>query len=218
VNSTFDHTSLLKAESDDRVGVITLLIRASRVMAEHAKQALRCRVARVALERIRRNPATLVRALGTAHQVLIVCHGNIIRSAFAGRLLQQQLGETADIRIASAGVQAMPGRPSHPLAVLEARRVGVDLTQHAASRITADDVRASDVVLTVDLIQYVALRDRFPDVRDKLFLLTALEPAIPLEIDDPVMGDRTAFERCFAHINLAIDPIRRVIEQSRTRR
>lgn len=218
MNSTLDNTSLLKADPDDRVGVVTLLIRASRVMAEHAKQALRCRVARVTLERVRRNPAALVRALETAHQVLIVCHGNIIRSAFAARLLQQQLGETADIRIASAGVQATPGRPSHPFAVLEARRLGVDLIQHAASRITEDDVRASDVVLTVDLFQYIALRDRFPKIHDKLFLLTTLEPAIPLEIDDPVMGNRTAFESCFAQITRAVDPIRRVIEQSRTRR
>jgi protein-tyrosine-phosphatase len=218
VNSTLENSSLLKSESDDRIGVITLLIRASLVMAAHAKQALRCRVARVAQERIRRNPAPLVRALSTAHQVLIVCHGNIIRSAFAARLLRQQLGETADIRIASAGVQATPGRPSHPLAVLEARRLGVDLTQHTASRITADDVRDSDIVFTVDLIQYVALRDRFPDVRDKLFLLTSLEPAVPLEIDDPVMGDIKAFEGCFAHIHRAIGPIRRVIDPPGTRR
>jgi protein-tyrosine-phosphatase len=203
--------SLLESEPEYRPGSIVLFVTLVRYAAERAKQAVTYSVARAVTSRTRRDPAKIVRALRDARQVLIVCHGNIIRSAFAARLMQQMLGATGRVRFASAGVEATPGRPPHPVALRIAARHRVDLSRHAASRISADDVRASDVVFAVDVPQYVALRSRFPEAKERIFLLTALAPRTPLEIADPIFGDDRAFEACFAHITQAVEPIGRVI-------
>jgi protein-tyrosine-phosphatase len=68
-------------------------------------------------------------------------------------------------------------------------------------------MQASDVVLAVDLIQLVVLRERFPEARRKIHLLTSLAPSTPMEIADPINGDDRAFEVCFDHITQAVDAI-----------
>jgi protein-tyrosine-phosphatase len=216
VSSLETGPSLLETEADLRPGSVVLFITLVRYAADRARQAVIHSIARFITSRTRRDPARVVRALRAARHVLIVCHGNIIRSAFAARLMQQKL-ESMGVRFASAGVEATPGRPPHPIALRIAARHHVDLSCHAASRVSAEEVRASDVVFAVDVPQFVALRARFPEARDKIFLLTSLAPTTPLEIADPIFGDDHAFETCFAHITQAVDPIGRVIaEPSRT--
>ena len=202
--------TLVEPEAEYRPGSIVLFITLVRYAVERARLGVVYSIARAKTNRTRRDPAKIIRALRNAKQVLIVCHGNIIRSAFAGRLMAQRLG-SGRVRVVSAGVEATPGRPPHPIALRIAARHRVDLSRHAASRVSAEDMRASDVVFAVDLPQFVALRRRFPEARDKIFLLTSLAPSTPLEIADPIFGDDHAFEVCFAHITKAVDPIGRVI-------
>lgn len=203
--------SVLEPEQEYRPGSVVLFITLVRYAIARARQAVTYSIARAITTRMRRDPARIVRALRDAQQVLVVCHGNIIRSAFAAHLMQQKLEPSAGVRFVSAGVEATPGRPPHPIALRIAARHRVDLSRHAASRVSADDVRASDVVFAVDVSQFVALRARFPEARDKIFLLTSLAPTTPLEIADPIFGDDQAFEACFAHITEAVDSIGRVI-------
>ena len=54
--------------------------------------------------RMRQTPASVAAALRSASSVLVVCHGNIIRSPFAARLLAQAIGERQSLSIVSAGV------------------------------------------------------------------------------------------------------------------
>jgi protein-tyrosine-phosphatase len=205
--------TLIEPEAEYRPGSIVLFFTLVRYAVVRARQGAIYSIARVMNSRIRRDPARLVHALREARQVLIVCHGNIIRSAFAARLMQQMFGSLGRVRFVSAGVEATPGRPSHPIALRIAARHRVDLSRHAASRVSADNVRASDVVFAVDVPQFVELRRRFPEAKDKIFLLTSLAPRTPLEIADPIFGDDHAFEACFAHITQALDPIGRVIAE-----
>lgn len=202
--------TLVEPGEEYRPGSIVLFVTLVRYAVERARQRVVYSIARAETSRLRRDPAKIVRALRDAKQVLIVCHGNIIRSAFAARLMAQTL-DRGRVRVVSAGVEATPGRPPHPIALRIAARHRVDLSRHAASRVSADEIRASDVVFAVDVPQFVALRTRFPDARDKIFLLTSLAPRTPLEIADPIFGDDHAFETCFAHITQAVDPIGRVI-------
>jgi len=218
VNSADSTSSVLDHGSDTRPGTLALFTTLVRFVTVRAKEKFTHRVARLAMRRLRKDPAKLRRALQQARQVLIVCHGNIIRSAFAAQLLQQLLGARRRVRIASAGLEATPGRPPHPNALRLARRLHIDLSRHAASRVSLDDIRASDVVFAVDVPQFAALRTRFPAASDKMFPLTCLAPSTPLEIADPINGDDRAFEVCFAHIIRAIDPIRRAIVGSATSR
>ena len=87
---------------------------------------------------MRQNPAPLTAALRSAQRILVVCHGNIIRSPFAARLIAQVAAAVArSLSIASAGLEAEPGRPPHPTAVHTAAPLRVDLSDHAASRVDA---------------------------------------------------------------------------------
>ncbi|HZM63146.1 MAG TPA: hypothetical protein VFB85_25245 [Vicinamibacterales bacterium] len=200
-------SSILESADKPRPGVGSLLTAVVRSVVERARLKVACEIARRSTAQVRRDPAALVQALRTATQLLVVCHGNIIRSAFAARLLQQRLNDADHRRIVSAGVEALPGRSAHPIALRLARRRQVDLHDHTASRVSAAAMQASDVVLAVDLIQLVALRERFPEARPKIHLLTSLAPSTPMEIADPINGDDRAFEVCFDHITQAVDAI-----------
>jgi protein-tyrosine-phosphatase len=200
-------SSILESADKPRPGVGSLLTAVVRSVVERARLKVACEIARRSTAQVRRDPAALVQALRTATQLLVVCHGNIIRSAFAARLLQQRLNDADHRRIVSAGVEALPGRSAHPIALRLARRRQIDLHDHTASRVSAAAMQASDVVLAVDLIQLVALRERFPEARPKIHLLTSLAPSTPMEIADPINGDDRAFEVCFDHITQAVDAI-----------
>jgi protein-tyrosine-phosphatase len=180
----------------------------ARLVAQRvANRMARWRAAR-AMTRIRRTPAPVQARLRAARHVLIVCHGNIIRSAFAGRLVKEALnGAGAALSIHSAGLEAVAGRAADPMALRAAQARGIDLGGHTASRVTSEQVAASDVIFVMDVDQVVTMRRRFAAAADRTFLLTCLAPAIPMEIRDPYDGDAGQFHRCFDQISRAVRPI-----------
>ena len=169
------------------------------------------------MNRIRRNPAALRKALRSADTLLIMCHGNIIRSPFATQLIRQALVGRSPVSVVSAGLHAVPGNPAHPRALLTATARSVDLSRHHASPIVPDRVAASDVIFVMDIPQVVAMRNRFPDARGKTCLLTCLAPEVPLEIVDPVNGGEAAFQACYDHIARAVRPIVHTLSTTATR-
>lgn len=159
------------------------------------------------MRRVRRDPSRLAAVLASARSILIVCHGNIIRSPFAAALVSRALGPGAAVSIASAGLDAVPGRPAHAFAVRTADARRVDLRGHAATPLTRDLVAASDIVFVMDLVQLATMRARFPEAVEKTYLLTCLSPGAPLEVRDPVDGDPPVFQACYDHIARAVRPI-----------
>jgi protein-tyrosine-phosphatase len=189
------------------VGAVELCWGLARRLGDGGARRFTRAVARHTMNQVRRNPAVLTQALRDARKLLIVCHGNIIRSPFAARLLQQKLGAAGRISISSAGLEAVPGRPPDETALHLASTRGVDLTSHTARRLALETVTESDVIFVMDVPQLVLLRRRFPEAGDRTFLLTCLAPRTPLEVRDPVFGDEAKFETCFNHISLATGPI-----------
>ena len=185
-----------------------------RGLVAYGRHTLRHAVERRRMNRLRHDPADLTAALRSARSILIVCHGNIIRSAFAARLVAQALGDGSRVSISSGGLAAVPGRPPHPTAVLTANARRVDLSQHAAARVGPEGVARADVVFVMDLSQLAVMRTRFPEARAKTFLLTCLAPGTPLEVRDPVNGDESRFRVCFDHIDRAVSPIVRVLSEA----
>jgi glycosyltransferase involved in cell wall biosynthesis/protein-tyrosine-phosphatase len=175
------------------------------------RRAAATAAARWRVRRLRHDPSPLTNALRSATRILIVCQGNIIRSPFAARLVQQALHSRGRITVVSAGLSAVTGRPPHPTAEQIATAHSVDLSGHAAAPIDADAVRASDVIFVMDIAQLVAMHDRFPEARGRTFLLTSLAAGAPLEIADPVDGDEVRFQVCFDHISTAVRPIVRTL-------
>jgi glycosyltransferase involved in cell wall biosynthesis/protein-tyrosine-phosphatase len=185
-------------------GFIPEVVRALtlRVLHRIARARGRRRMAQV-----RRRPTAVNAAIRSARSVLIVCHGNIIRSAFAERLLRRALESCTGPTITSAGLYAIPGNPPHQHALLTARSRAIELDGHTASPLSRERIAASDLILVMDVWQLVELLRRFPEARQKTFLFTCLAPNVPLEVEDPVNGDRAMFEACFDHITRAAAPL-----------
>lgn len=165
------------------------------------------------MRRVRRDPRKLLQALASAQTVLIVCHGNIIRSPFAARLVARAAGDR-QLSVRSGGLGAVAGKPSHPSAVLTATKQRIDLTDHHAAPLDAQIVRTSDVIFVMEVRHLLEMRRRFPEAAAKTFLLTCLAAETPLEIQDPYDGDLSRFEACFEHITRAVRPIARSLSNS----
>jgi len=194
-----------------RIGTAALVWGLAARCLAYGRSKLDCSVERRRMNRIRRDPNALVTRLVSAKRVLIVCHGNIIRSPFTAALISQALGAQTALSISSGGLGAVPGKPAHLTAVRTAVKHGVNLTEHAAAPVTPEAVADADVIFLMDILQLAVMRRRFPEARAKTFLLTSLASDTPLELFDPVDGDEAVFHACFEHISSAVRPILRVL-------
>lgn len=85
------------------------------------------------------------RAATDAPSVLFVCVHNAGRSQMAAGYLRHLAGERIEVR--SAGSE--PGDRLNPVAVEAMAEEGIDITGAAPRILTVDDVRESDVVITM---------------------------------------------------------------------
>jgi protein-tyrosine-phosphatase/predicted ATP-grasp superfamily ATP-dependent carboligase len=124
--------------------------------------------------------------------VLFVCHGNIMRSAAAAGFLRDELRAAGitNVRVASAGTHAHDGRPADARAQDAARRLGLSLGEHGATRLTSALVADHDVIFAMDELNYVNIATTFPESRNKLLLFGGMSASGTYrahEIADPYM-------------------------------
>lgn len=205
--NAYRDVSSLPHEHRGNISVPSLAVALPMALLERVWRRLRAALERQRVIWLRRNPGALTSALRSAKTILIVCHGNIIRSPFAERLVAQALGTGAHVTVASGGLEAVSGRPPHATAVATATTLYVDLRDHLAAPVTPERVAASDVIFVMDIQQLLLMRRRFPDARVKTFLLTCLAPDAAMEVLDPFDGDESAFRACYDHISQAVRPI-----------
>ncbi len=156
---------------------------------------------------LRRDPAPLVRALREARSILVLCQGNVIRSALAGRLLSAAVEARGDVWIRSAGLDTETGWRAHRRVIARGEALNLDLTGHRAAPVTPALVAAADVVLVMDVLQLVTVTRRFFRARRRTFLLTCLAPDVPMEIPDPAGSDDATVDACLDHVERALKPI-----------
>jgi protein-tyrosine-phosphatase len=205
------YSEVLRAGRQRGVGLAALVLAPIRKVFAYLERIVRYAIEKRRVARTRKNPAELTALLQSARGILVVCHGNIIRSPFAARLIAQAIGDRRSLSIVSAGLEAEAGRPPHPTAVLTAAPLRVDLSDHTASRVAPETVAGADAIFVMDVPQLVIMRRRFPAARDKTFLLTSLAPDAALDVRDPVDGDASVFQDCYEHIVRAVRPIVQVL-------
>jgi protein-tyrosine phosphatase len=142
----------------------------------------------------RRLHARALRAWREADEPLIVCQGNINRSPFAGEL----------VRVASAGFEEPPGRPSPPRTVAAAADRGVDLSAHRSRVVDDALVARTDAIFGFDLQNLARLILRHPRAWRRAHLLGALAPDGPVLIADPHGHDDATLHRSLDQIERAL--------------
>jgi protein-tyrosine phosphatase len=158
---------------------------------------------RRALEALRRRPVPAA--------VLVVCHGNICRSPFGAARLAGDLA-LAGVRVESAGFIG-PNRPCPPEAVTAADQRGVDLSAHRSKLLTADIVRAADLILVMDPTQGQAICQRFGRPPHDVVVLGDLDPrrTATRAIHDPVDQCVKVFAESYARIERCVAELVRAL-------
>ena len=103
---------------------------------------------------------------GEIRHLLVICQGNICRSPFAEALLLRH-----GVTVRSAGLAARDGEPAEEAAVRAAHRVGIDLAQHATSKLRDSQVEWPDLILCMEGWQAKSVAAQWPSVRHKIRLL-----------------------------------------------
>jgi protein-tyrosine-phosphatase len=139
--------------------------------------------------------------------VLFVCYGNIMRSAFAEACFRDEVSRNPKLRgvkFASAGVRAHPDERAEPHAREMAKRLGLSLEQHRATRTSSELLRGYDRVYIMDQLNEELLLGDTPEAASKTFYLSSLLEGGPKEIGDPYMQSDRQLEACFRRIQQAV--------------
>jgi protein-tyrosine phosphatase len=138
--------------------------------------------------------------------VMVVCTGNICRSALAEYVLRDALeraGLADQVQVSSSGISdEEEGRPMDPRMADIARELGLDPSAHRARPLPHSAWESQDLFLAADLNHLRTLRRWAPTAehRDRIRLLRSFDPAsadLPedrLGMADPWYGSRQDFE------------------------
>jgi protein-tyrosine-phosphatase len=149
---------------------------------------------------------------GGAGRLVFVCHGNIMRSAFAEAWLCTTSPEVAG-RVAGGGTHATAGRPAQDSAIRVAREFGVDLEPHRARPLEALALTHTDLVVCMDRANEAHVIARAGHVAARVFLIgdIAMRSTAPAEVADPYGHGDDATRVAFEAVRAAADAWRQVI-------
>ena len=107
--------------------------------------------------------------------ILFVCTGNLCRSPMAEGLLRKRFADEGlgeEYQVMSAGVRAVDGNNASGNAIIAMAERYIDITEHIAHTITAEDMARADLVLTMSERQKDILLQTWPQYAWKVHLLS----------------------------------------------
>lgn len=121
------------------------------------------------------------------------------QTVFAKLLAANGIGPEQVI-IESAGLYAASGRPASNEAVEVLAAEGIDLTQHRARPVTEELLENADLILTMTRDHRNQLSDRYPHLRNKIFMLAEYAGKPAAEISDPFGQGSRAYQETLQQI------------------
>jgi len=131
-----------------------------------------------------------------AHELLILCTGNICRSPMAQVVFGQTL---SGWQVASAGLAAVVDSAAAPEAVSTLGNRGEALVNFRARQIDEAMARSAELILTMTRDQKERVELLYPWVRGRAFRLGNWDG---FDVEDPYGRDVTAFERALSLIEI----------------
>lgn len=148
---------------------------------------------------------TVREKLQNADTVLVLCYGNINRSALAGFLLGSELG-LAGKKLLSGGFHHESGRPMDPVMAGLAEQRGLSIREFRSTTVTATHIAQSDLILVMEKRHVDEVLRLCPEAQGRTFLLGCCLnkcEAPKAEIPDPYGKPTAAYERCYQAIETA---------------
>jgi len=119
--------------------------------------------------------------------VIFVCTGNLHRSPMAEYLFKDILGDTPDWLVSSAGTYTRNGLPTNTEVLTVLQNYGIDAAAHRTREVNHRLLHNHNLVLCLAENHKEALRAEFPDLIDRIFLLSEMVGRME-GVDDPIGG------------------------------
>lgn len=123
-------------------------------------------------------------------RLLFVCTGNTCRSPLAAALARRILGEK--FTVSSAGLAAGEGGGASQYALQVGRELGVDLSAHAAVKVSLELLEAADWIIPMTREQERELCRRYPGMARKVKRLGAWG-SLDEDVRDPWGGSLDSY-------------------------
>ena len=139
--------------------------------------------------------------------ILFVCTGNLCRSPMGAGLQRQRLareGLDKQHRVSSTGVWAVDGHPASAHAITVMAERGIDITDHIAHTISADDVAEAALILVMSREHDQAIQNTWPQYDWKIHRLSEMTGKRK-NVFDPYGGPIEEYRACADLISDYID-------------
>jgi protein-tyrosine-phosphatase len=130
--------------------------------------------------------------------ILFVCSGNVCRSPMAAGLMRRKLGQghvETDHRVFSAGIWALDGSSASENACVVMAERSIDISDHIAHTITANDVAEADLILVMSQEHADMILNTWPQYDWKVHRLADMSGK-RRDVRDPYGGSIEAYRDC----------------------
>jgi protein-tyrosine-phosphatase len=144
--------------------------------------------------------------------IMFVCTGNLCRSPMAEGLLRKRLadqGLDARYKVVSTGTWALEGRHASHHAVKVMAERGIDISDHIARTITADEVSEAELILVMSREHKQIIHNTWPQYDWKVHRLSEIAGKRK-DVSDPYGGPIEEYRAC---ADLIEDYVDRGLEQ-----
>ena len=144
-------------------------------------------------------------------KMYFICTGNTCRSPLAEALVNH--ANIPGITAKSAGIHAMDGMPISSNSAALLNEQGIAFTPYS-NEVKASEMQWADIVLTMTAGHRDILRDRFPEMTDKVFTVKEYAGTMPgLDVHDPYGGDLATYRTTFNELKELINAIIRQLAE-----
>lgn len=151
--------------------------------------------------------------------IMIVCTGNICRSAMAEKYFNHKIRkENLDnmYKAVSSGTSAINGQSSTDSAIDVMKNYGVDLSNHTAIHIKDSDTKGADYIFTMTRAHKDIIISVYPELNNKMHILKEyLGISEYVDVDDPWGWDYSVYENCAKEIVDCVDKLIAKLASSR---